>query len=405
MNGTLSLVDAAEREWDAVVIGAGPAGCLAARGIAERNRSVLLVESKAFPRPKVCGGCLNENSLSTLREAGAMPYIDDLGPVPLTGFCLAAGGRNATLSLPGGVAVSRAAMDAALARAAVDSGAEFLPETTAAVGDVSEDCRSIRLESHGESRDVSARIVVAATGLSGRSLSRLEGFQSEEEADSRIGVEATISEFPAFYGPGVIFMAVASGGYVGLTRVEDGRLNVAAAVDAAAMRGAGGPAAACRQILEDVGFPYAKGMPEAEWRGTMKLTRRTARRAGERLFLVGDAAGYVEPFTGEGMAWALAGGSTVVPFVEKGLVDWRPDLAREWEQHYTRLIQNRQWMCRCLAQGLRRSWLVRTAVPALARMPWLARPIIARLNRDANKSRGESAAARLSTSSRIEAPH
>lgn len=381
MNGTLSISDALSREWDAIVIGAGPAGSLAARGLAERGRAILLVESKAFPRPKVCGGCLNERSLATMREAGVMSYIDKLGPVPLDRFCLAAGGRSATLRLPGGVAVSRIAMDAVLAQAAVEAGADFLPETTATVGEVAAGSRVVRLKSPGIAEDVAARVVIAASGLGGRSLSRLEGFRSEEDAASRIGIEATLPDFPPFYEPGVIYMAVAPGGYVGLTRVEDGGLNVAAAVDSSTVRGAGGPGAAGMRILEEAGFPVAEGMREAEWRGTMKLTRRTPRRAGERIFLVGDAAGYIEPFTGEGMAWALASGAGVVSLADESVSGWRTELAEAWEQRYTKLIQNRQRLCRCLAQGLRRNWLVRTAVPALAAMPWLAKPIISRLNR------------------------
>ena len=62
--------------------------------------------------------------------------IDALQPVPLSSFRLAAGGRQVSLELPGGVAVSRWGMDAALAQAATESGASFLQETTAVIGPV-----------------------------------------------------------------------------------------------------------------------------------------------------------------------------------------------------------------------------------------------------------------------------
>src|SRR5437762_947004 len=56
---TLTLADAERRVWDVVVVGAGPAGAAAARELARRSVSVLLVDKAVFPRWKVCGSCLN----------------------------------------------------------------------------------------------------------------------------------------------------------------------------------------------------------------------------------------------------------------------------------------------------------------------------------------------------------
>jgi flavin-dependent dehydrogenase len=396
VSSTISLADAAARPWDALVIGAGPAGATAAKGIADHGLSVLLVDSKPFPRSKVCGGCLNQHSLSVLRAAGMLGSIEALAPLPLHQFRLASRGRSLPLSLPGGVAVSRAAMDAALVEAAIRSGSHFLPETVAEVGELGSvpsslnshpssplaAGRTVALDSHGSRVSAVARVVVVAAGLGSRCLARVDGFRSEESASSRIGVEAMLGDFPAEYEPGVIFMAVGRSGYVGLTRVEDGRLNVAAAVDRDAIRRTGRPAAVCEEILNEAGFPVSPGMRQADWHGTIGLTRRSTRRAGERLFLVGDAAGYVEPFTGEGMAWALSSGLGVIPFVCEGVVGWRDELARDWEHRFRRLVDSRQWLCRALALGLRRTYLVRSIIPILSHCPWLARPVIRRLNQE-----------------------
>lgn len=421
ISATITAAECAERDWDVVVIGAGPAGCVAAKCLADRELSVLLVESKSFPRSKVCGGCLNQNALAALDASGMRAAVDALGPVPLQSFMLAAGGRTVELPLPSGIAVSRFGMDAALAHAAIAAGAAFLPETRAFVGDVvrsvgtseatcwegdapaeprgidgslresarqaphppgsETDRRSVRLDTSAGTEPINARIVVAATGLSGRSVSHLPGFTSRESQTSRIGVEATLDEFPEDYRPGVIFMAAGRRGYVGLTRVEDGRLNVAAAVDAAFVRDSGGPGAACLAILTESGFPASETMQRAEWRGTAKLTRSTTRQAAERLFVVGDAAGYVEPFTGEGMAWGMSGAVELAPLVARGAANWTDQLAADWERRYRELVVQRQWLCRSLAIGLRRPRLVQMAVPILQRAPWLARPIIGQLNR------------------------
>ena len=57
-------------DWDAIVIGAGPAGALAARQIALQGLHTLLIDGKHFPRAKVCGGYLNSRALQALREVG-----------------------------------------------------------------------------------------------------------------------------------------------------------------------------------------------------------------------------------------------------------------------------------------------------------------------------------------------
>ena len=67
---TLDVETAVSQKWDALVIGAGPAGALAARQAALSGKRVLLVDSKSFPRPKVCGACLNGQALVVLQSVG-----------------------------------------------------------------------------------------------------------------------------------------------------------------------------------------------------------------------------------------------------------------------------------------------------------------------------------------------
>jgi flavin-dependent dehydrogenase len=102
--------------------------------------------------------------------------------------------------------------------------------------------------------------------------------------------------------------------------------------------------------------------------------------ASERVFALGDAAGYVEPFTGEGMAWALAAAVAVAPLADRAVVSWQPSLEREWERTYRRVVCRRQLLCRAAAAVLRRPWLTRAAVALLAHLPRLARPIVYHLN-------------------------
>jgi flavin-dependent dehydrogenase len=177
---------------------------------------------------------------------------------------------------------------------------------------------------------------------------------------------------PDFYAPGTVFMAHGPAGYVGLVRLEDGRLNVAAAFDADALRSAHAPAAVAGRVLREVGWPVPAGLADLPWRGTPALTRRVAHPAGERVLAVGDAAGYVEPFTGEGMAWALGSARAVVPLALRAVRGWRPAIAAAWANQ-RRAAARQQRLCRTVAWLTRRPALARAVFGLLGRAPWAAR--------------------------------
>lgn len=383
---TLDLAESARRHWDAVVVGAGPAGALAARELARWQCSVLLVDKATFPRGKVCGCCLNGQALGVLNDVGLGDIPARLHCVPLHHILLARKSRFAQVPLFEGLALSREAFDAALVAAAVSAGAHFLPRTVATLGQAASETRSVILQ-QGEGRvDVSAHLVLAADGL-GNKLLHGEAGKDTIAVGSRIGAGVLINEGPDFYREGTIFMACGQSGYVGIVRVEDGRLDVACALDAAAMRGAG-PGVAAAAIVAEAGLPPLPGLAEAPWRGTPPLTRRAAHLADERLFVLGDAAGYVEPFTGEGIAWALASARAVVPLAVKAVRRWQPELAQQWQARHRDIVTRRQLTCRTLASVLRRPYLIGALIGLLARWPGLAAPVVRRLHRPATDNLG-----------------
>jgi flavin-dependent dehydrogenase len=380
---TLAASEAAAADWDVLVIGAGPAGAVAAREAARRGARVLLVDRAAFPRGKVCGCCLNGNALASLAAAGLNDLPARLGAIPLESVRITTGGQEMVLSLPGGVSVSREAFDTELVRGAIAAGAAFLPNTTATLCEALSDGRLVRL---GDA-SAKARVVIAATGLHGR-------FSADEpivQRGSRIGAGVALDQAPDFYEPGTIYMATGRAGYVGLVRLEDGRLDAAAALDAAAVRKAGGPGAVAAKVLAETGWPAIGGVADVRWKGTPPLTRRPQRLAGERWFAVGDAAGYVEPFTGEGMAWAVASGLAVAPLAIAAAHGWKDQFIRLWEREHRRVVGRRQWACRVVAAGLRSPRMTRAAVRILARVPALALPVVRHLYRPTRLSLESSA--------------
>jgi flavin-dependent dehydrogenase len=376
---TLSLEEAAVRLWDVLVIGAGPAGALTAREIARRGHAVLLVDRSAFPRWKVCGCCLNASALSTLAQIGLGSLTTDCHGVPLTQFRLASRSRSVSLPLPEGVALSREAFDSALIQSAIAAGAEFLPETYATLANIATDVRMLYLRQGSRELLAGGRILVAADGLSGRLLTGEPGIYRLTVHNSRIGVGAMVSDAPDWYEPATIYMACGLAGYVGLVRLENGTLDVAAALDRLAMQNAGGPAVLVSQMLAEAGWPSLPSLESLSWRGTPALTRRPSRVAAERLFIVGDSAGYVEPFTGEGMAWALAGATALGPLAAEATVSWTERHAARWRSTYHQIVGDRR-ASRTAAAILRHPMLTWGVIGILERFPSLGQPVIRRLN-------------------------
>ena len=174
-------------------------------------------------------------------------------------------------------------------------------------------------------------------------------------------------------------MVVGRHGYVGLTQICGRRLHVAAAVDRSALQRMG-PAGLTQCIMDEAGAAELAEVAAADWRGTPPLSCRALRLATQRVFLVGDAAGYVEPFTGEGIRWALQSGVGVVPLLLRSQTAGQSDLGLEWEAWYRAFIEPEQLLCRRLASGLKRTSLRWLAHQTLRVRPKFASRIIERLN-------------------------
>lgn len=378
VDATLTLESAAARAWDVIVVGAGPAGSMAARELARRGVAVLLVDKSAFPRWKACGCCLNAWGQAVLQHAGLGDLPERLGGVPLTRFLLSIFERRVELSLPHSLAISREALDAALVREAIAAGAHFLPEAPAQLGALTPEQRRLTLRRGHIAVEVGAGLVLAADGLSGRLVAAEPEGELDIDPDSRLGAGAMLEAEAPFYERGVIYMGCGERGYVGLVRVEDGRLNIGAALDPEAVRERGGLGAVITATLEESGLPPVAGLEQFPWRGTPLLTRRIKALAGRRWMALGDAAGYVEPFTGEGMSWALAQGRAIAPLAADAARTWSPERGLAWGESYRRLMGERQHRCRAIANALRHPVWAGWLLGALTIVPWVADPVVRR---------------------------
>jgi menaquinone-9 beta-reductase len=295
---------------DVLVAGAGPAGSALAAALARSGARVVLAETAHHPRPKACAEYASPRIVEELARLGLPAAAWQPDAVPLLGMDIVVGSRRARMRYADAHGarhawgVDRCRFDALLATHAAESGAELL-EGTRLVSLAAEGGRVIgaRLRgTDGRERRIGADLVVGADGVRS-TVARLVGVERPVRFPRRLGLVAHHAGSDALTDHGE--MHVGSGYYVGLAPMPGGELNVGMALP---MRPAG-PAAA-RFDAAIAGLPAVAarlaGRPRlTPLRGASPIGHRVSDVAGPGWLLVGDAAGFVDPFTGEGIYRAL----------------------------------------------------------------------------------------------------
>jgi 2-polyprenyl-6-methoxyphenol hydroxylase-like FAD-dependent oxidoreductase len=343
----------ATQPYDVAIVGAGPAGSASAILLARAGWRVALVDRAAFPRDKPCAEYLSPAAEPLLTELGVMERLQATHPARLRGFRIFApngaviqGDFAATRDAEGrslfetGLAIPRVRLDAALVESARAAGAEMrmnwrLAQLARAEG-------VWRLTPVGESEPISARLLLAADGVHSTVARRL-GLH----VTSRMRKVALVAHMRGIAGTGEYGeMHVAGRRYVGIAPLEPlavGDLcNVAMVVDEQrdGRALAGRPERFLLEALET--FPKLRGRLDAATvtRHTLAISRicvRARRLSDERLLLVGDASGYYDPFTGEGIYRALHGAQLASAIALEALA--KDDLSAATLARYDRLYR------------------------------------------------------------------
>ncbi len=285
------------RLHDVVVVGGGPAGLAVAAGAARRGLDVLLVEARPFPIDQPCGEGLLPAGLRALEALGIRSKLGAADATPLTGLrWIDAAGPSMEVALPapGGLGVRRTALSAALLGAATEAGAQLLE------GEVSGHRR----------RDESVELTTTAGPVRGRVLVAADGRHSAIRA--REGLDAGPSRRPRFgvrrhvtvaASSSVVEVHLGDGVEAYLTPAGSGRVGVAFLFEGSAP--GGWPALLAR--FPALAERLARADPLSEDRGAGPLARGSTARVRDRLVLLGDAAGSIDPLSGEGVSLGLAG--------------------------------------------------------------------------------------------------
>jgi menaquinone-9 beta-reductase len=376
---------AAGDSFDVVVVGGGPAGASAAIHLARAGARVMLAEQKRFPREKLCGEFISPECLAHFARLGVLEEMTGAGgsEISETVFYSQAGRAVAVPSDwfhgagPGGaLGLSRAEMDRRLLARARAAGVEVLEEATLS-GVLAEEGRvaGVRLTVEGgAAREARALVTVDATGrrraVARKSARATGGGTGGAERAPLVAFKAHLEGARAARGACEIYFY--RGGYGGLNEVEGGVSNLCFIARADDVRRLGSDAArVVREVVmrnRRAAETLADTSPRTEWLAVaLESFGRHRAAPAEGLLAVGDAAAFIDPFTGSGMLMALESGE----LAGRALGGWLPDaragratfsaLAREYQSLYAARFGARLSVCGLLRRAA-------FAPPALAEL-------------------------------------
>jgi flavin-dependent dehydrogenase len=321
---------------DVAIVGAGPAGTTLAAGLARRGVEVVVLERSTEWHWRAGGVFTAPAAVAALERTGLSPsVIEEVARpipvlrletpggaiVPLT-YGTERGGRPA-------VGFDRSRLDPALESLAESAGAEIrrgAAVTSVELGGGWAKPKPARLRTNGG--DLLARVVVGADGVHSI-VAAAAGVAREARLPSRVGLTWHVRE-PDPDGPESPRdgrLVVFRDGYVGLAPVPGGRRNIGIVLGPTwrTTLARDGAAAVAGRVLASVPpaaddpISWADAEPCERIAGASPLGARVTRRAGPGWFLVGDAAGFLDPFTGEGLHRALVSTELATDAIEASL--------------------------------------------------------------------------------------
>ena len=385
LSASVDSQTAAAEPWDLVIVGAGPAGSAAATLVAKKGLRVLLLDRDSLPRPKVCGCCLSPLALSELDILFRQSTPLNLRIQSLKRLTIASQGYVTSVPYATGGVLSRLNLDTQLATHAVVTGAAWLPNTRALHWQTEGDFVLLSIQTkNNETYQIQTRRLFLAAGLHNAVRCAdnqfSQGKRRKRPPNNRIGLGATLPSTGGPLDPKHLIMAIGDGGYCGLIRLEDNTIDVAAAIHPMKLHNEKSPAEALSRILsqafDGTTCPInVSTLEETPIRATPQLTHQTGAIDLDcrKIFRIGDAVGYIEPFTGEGIGWALRSArlASEALVTEDGRLRSADQAAARYHRRYHQALARHHRRCRLVSLALRSPRFVSTSIQVAGCFPSL----------------------------------
>jgi flavin-dependent dehydrogenase len=331
---------------DVTIIGAGPAGCIAAVLLCRTGWDVTLIEQHRFPRDKVCGESLSATGVEVLQRAGLWERILNLQPARLVRTSLhSSQGQNVSLKLPRPMwGLSRCAMDFELLNAAREAGARILQPAR---------CESMNGELNvrhlNDNRVETLRpaCVLLADGKGAL-------LPNRPRATTDFGIKA---HFESVDGPpDAVELFGVRGHYVGLAPIEGGISNAAFNLPAKRLEKTGGDFDALwREMISEnctLAQRFAAARRTGEWLTSPLPRFGVARDWPANVIPLGNAAAALEPIGGEGMGLAMRSAEMAAKALDEARRSGTPLPASQLRAQFNKLWRKRRIACRGVAKLL-----------------------------------------------------
>ena len=387
------------RRFDAVVVGAGPAGSAAAILLARAGWSVALIERQRFPRRKVCGECIAASNLPLLDALGVGAEVERLGGAELRRVALLHGAAAVVAALPPadgpgrryGRALGREQLDTSLVRQAEAAGATlFQPSALQSIeGEAGRFLVRLRPAGEGSAETtLEAGLVVAAHGS-------WEPLPSEREVRREQRRPSDLFAFKANFRrtsiePDLLPVLSFAGGYGGMVVADDGIATLAGCIreDRLGRDREANPGERAGDVFEAILRRECTGVAAAlqgaeragAWLATGPIRPGVRLGQGDGIFRVGNAAGEAHPIVGEGISMALQSAFVLAALLaaeRRRLVEpataagAQSRLLREYEARWRRRFAQRLRVAAAFAQLAMRPWAAAAAWPIVRAWPGL----------------------------------
>lgn len=345
-------------EVDVAVIGAGPAGSTLATLLAKSGLSCAVVDRDTLPRDKVCGEFLSYDALPILEWMGAASMVDSAGAKRIRGCRIFGSSRTYEFEFPDEArGISRMQLDSLLLKNAANHGAVRMDGWTALRVERAEGQPALIVEARsGEIREIRPKVIAGAWGRWGRFDKQLGRRFVSDTSHRHFGFKRHYRGITA--DSDSVDLYAFRGGYLGVSAIEQGQTNICGLVHQKRMAGMRGGWKNFVPSIADESAPlralFATHEADQDDFLTSEPVVFRAREPVEGgILMIGDAAGIIDPLTGNGMAMAIQSALLAACAIREILSGRdRPLVEQQYALDYKDLFQSRLLWSRSAARIL-----------------------------------------------------